>query len=94
MRLIGLNILQEFCEKHSDCKSWIENWIADVRAAKWRSLNDLKERYPSASILAKNIVIFNVKGNSYRLSVQVAVSMQIVAIKWIGTHAEYSRKNF
>lgn len=86
--------MQEFCEKHSDCKSWIENWIADVRAAKWRSLNDLKKRYPSASILAKNIVIFNVKGNSYRLSVQVAVSMQIVAIKWIGTHAEYSRKNF
>ncbi|MFI5420133.1 MAG: type II toxin-antitoxin system HigB family toxin [Nitrososphaerales archaeon] len=94
MRLIGLNVLQEFCEKHSDCKSWIENWIADVKAAKWTSLNDLKARYPSASILPQNVVIFNVKGNSYRLSVQVAVNVQIVAVKWIGTHSEYSRKNF
>ena len=94
MRLIGLQLLQEFCEKHPDCRPWIENWIADVKAAKWTSLNDLKDRYPSASILAKNFVIFNVKGNSYRLSVQVAVSAQVVAVKWIGTHSEYSRKNF
>ena len=94
MRLIGLSILHVFCEKHSDCRSWLENWIADVRASRWGSLNDLKERYPSASILAENVVIFNVRGNSYRLVVQVAVGMQIVSVKWVGTHAEYSRRKF
>ena len=94
MRLIGLNTLHDFCEKHADCRPWIESWIADVKPAKWKSLNDLKERYPSASILTEHVVIFNVKGNSYRMSVQVAIKVQIVAIKWIGTHAEYSRKIF
>ncbi len=86
--------MHKFCEKHPDCRSWIGNWIFDVSAVSWNSLNDLKERYPSASILAENIVIFNVKGNSYRLSVQIAVKTQIVVVKWIGTHAEYDSKKF
>jgi mRNA interferase HigB len=94
MRLIGKERLHKFCKKHSDCKRWIENWIADVTAANWGSLNNLKERYPSASILSENIVIFNVKGNSYRLSVQVAVKTQIVVVKWVGTHSEYDSKKF
>lgn len=94
MRLVGLKILHEFCKKHPDCRTWIESWISDVRASQWNSLNELKDRYPTASILANSIIIFNVKGNCYRMSVQVAVSMQIVAIKWIGTHSDYSRRSF
>lgn len=94
MRLIGKEILDKFCKKHPDCKLWIENWIVDVKAANWKSLNDLKERYPSASILAENIVIFNVKGNSHRLAVQIAMKTQIIAVKWIGTHSEYDHKTF
>lgn len=94
MRLIGKEKLYKFCRKHADCKLWIENWIADISAANWESINDLKERYPSASILPKNIIIFNVKGNNYRLSVQIAVKTRIVAIKWIGTHSEYDNKKF
>jgi len=94
MRLIGLSVLHEFCEKHAICRSWIENWIVDVRAAKWKSLNELKERYPSASLLPDNIVIFNVKGNGYRIVIQIAVNAQVVVIKWAGTHAEYSHKEF
>jgi mRNA interferase HigB len=94
MRLIGLNLLHAFCEKHTDCRSWVENWVADIKASQWDNLNDLKYRYPSASILTGGVAIFNVKGNNYRLVVQVAVATQIVLVKWIGTHAEYSRRNF
>ena len=94
MRLIGLSTLHAFCEKHSDCKSWVRNWIADVKTSKWESLNDLKTRYPSASILGGRIVIFNVKENSYRLATQVTMGVQVVAVKWTGTHAEYSRRTF
>lgn len=94
MRLIGLGVLHEFCLKHAECKSWIECWISDVKASTWSSLNDLKLRYPSASILPGNIVIFNVKGNGYRLVVQVAIRAQTIAVTWAGTHAEYSRRKF
>ncbi len=94
MRLIGKEKLHKFCKKHPDCKLWIESWIVDISTANWKSLNDLKERYPSASILPKNFIIFNVKGNSYRLSVQIAVNTGVVAIKWIGTHSEYDNKIF
>lgn len=94
MRLIGLSILHKFCEEHADCRSWIQNWIADIKASNWESLNELKERYPSASILPKNIIIFNVKGNSYRMAVQVTIRVKVVVIKWIGTHAEYSSREF
>jgi mRNA interferase HigB len=94
MRLIGTNKLDSISKKHPDCKSWINNWISDVKAAKWKSLNELKDRYPSASILPGNIVIFNVKGNAYRLVVQLAFNSQVVAVKWIGTHSEYDHKKF
>ncbi len=94
MRLIGKKLLHDFCKRHPDCKSWVANWVADAKAAKWASLNELKARYPSASILPDNTVIFNVRGNNYRLAVQVALKMQMLAVKWIGTHAEYSRKKF
>lgn len=94
MKLLGLGLLHSFCLKHSDCKSWVENWIADVKASQWMSLNDLKARYPSASILQNNVVIFNVRGNNHRLVVQIAIKAQIVVVKWVGTHAEYSRRKF
>lgn len=70
----------------------MQNWIVDVRASQWRTLHDIKERYPSASLLPNNVIIFNVKGNHFRLEVQVALQVGVVAIKWIGTHAEYTRR--
>lgn len=94
MRIFGLEKLHEFCEKYTDCRPWIQNWLADVRSSKWSTLNELKERYPTASILSNNVVIFNVKGNKYRMAVQVAINSQVIAVKWIGTHAEYSRRSF
>lgn len=93
MRIIGLSVLHDFSSKHADCRRWIENWVSDVRASQWSTTHDIKSRYASASFLANNIVIFNVRGNNYRLETQVAYRNGVVAIKWIGTHAEYSHRN-
>lgn len=93
MRVVGRSRLDAFCQRHSDARRWIENWLAEVEAASWRSPNEIKRRYSSVSFLAGNTVIFNVKGNDYRLEVTVAYKTAVVVVNWIGTHAEYGRRN-
>ena len=92
MRIIGLGILHSFCAKHADCRSWIANWISDAKGTHWKTTHDIKKRYPSASFLGDSIVIFNVRGNEYRLEVQVAFAVGVVAIKWVGSHSQYDRR--
>ena len=92
MTLIGSEKLYHFIYKHTDARNWIENWIADVQSANWQNPQDIKNRYSNASFLANNIVIFNVKGNSYRLQVQFAYKTKKVNVVWIGTHAEYNKR--
>ena len=92
MRIIGRDILHTFCRTHADARGWVENWIADTQATPWQTPRDIKDRYASASFLAGNRVIFNIKGNRYRMQVLVAYKTGIVIIQWIGTHAEYSKR--
>jgi mRNA interferase HigB len=92
MRLIGREKLDEFTKAHADARAWIENWIADVEAALWRTPQDIKSSYASASFLADRIVIFNVKGKRYRLEVQVAYNTGVVVVKWAGPHAKYTKR--
>jgi mRNA interferase HigB len=93
MRIIGLGLLHRFCADHADCRKWIDNWISDAKASTWRTSHDIKQRYQSASFLPEQTVIFNVRGNEYRLETRVAYGMGTVAILWIGTHAEYTRRH-
>jgi len=92
MLLTGRDKLHEFTSAHADARAWIENWIADVEAAQWRTPQDIKNVYSSASFLSGGIVIFNVKGNRYRLEVRVAFNTGIVITRWAGTHAEYNKR--
>lgn len=93
MKLVGRNRLDEFCAKHSDARTWIENWVADVEAAEWATPHQLKAKYPSASLLGGGRTVFNVRGNSYRLEVIVAYGTSTVVMLWAGTHAEYDERN-
>lgn len=93
MKVVGRNRLQSFCDKHADARKWVENWLSEVEASSWETSNDIKMQYASASFLAKNTVIFNVKGNDYRMEVTVAYSTGVVSIRWIGTHAAYDKRN-
>ena len=92
MRIAGREKLDDFVRAHADTRAWIENWIADTEKALWRTSRDIKSSYASASFLAGNVVIFNVKGNHYRLEVLVAYNTGVVVIRWAGTHAQYTKR--
>lgn len=91
MRVIGLDKIDEFIRKHADTEHWLKAWLAEARSGEWRTPSDIKSRYKSASIRDENRVIFNVRGNNYRMEVQVSYKNKIIIIKRLGTHAEYNR---
>src|SRR2546423_64301 len=91
MQIVGLDKLDEFAGKHADARPWIDNWIADAKLVTWRTPQDIKNRYASARLLANNVVIFNIKGNRYRLEVLLAYKTGTVVIRQVSTHAEYSK---
>jgi len=94
MNVISRKKIDQFTKKHSDSKQQLLSWYRETCHAEWNSPQDIKNRYRSADFLKDNIVIFNIKGNSYRLVVKVAYKTKTVFIKWIGTHAEYSKVSF
>ena len=94
MKLFGKSRLTAFIQGYPDAKSWIEAWIAEVEYVSWRTPQDIKNRYGSASFLANNVVIFNVKGNAYRLAVQFAYKTGNATALKVGTHAEYDTWKF
>jgi mRNA interferase HigB len=93
VRIAGRERLELFCGKHADARPWIEHWLADVGSAAWRTPRDVRERYSSASFLPGGLVIFNVKGNAYRLEIAVAYRTGVVSVQWAGTHREYDKRN-
>ena len=93
MKVIGTKKIDEFIRKHADSAGWLQAWLAEANSFDWQSPNDVKLRYSSASILDDNRVIFNVSGNKYRMEVQIAYKNKAIAIKRLGTHAEYDRWN-
>ena len=93
MQVVGLRDLQKLKNRHADVKAQVDAWLSEVEIAKWDSPQDIKLRYPSASILSDNQVVFNLKGNNYRVLVKIDYKRQTILVKKAGTHAEYSRWN-
>lgn len=91
MRVIAKKILREFWKKHPDCEQQLKAWYSEAIDAKWRGTREIKKDYPTASFLEGNRVIFNIKGNHYRLIVRINYDYQMVWIRFIGTHAQYDR---
>jgi mRNA interferase HigB len=91
MQLLGLIKLDAFKKSHADSRGPLDAWQAEVQAAQWSGPQDVKNRYPSASFLADNRVIFNIKGNTYRLVVKARYQNGIMLIEWVGTHADYDK---
>ncbi len=95
MRIIARRALREFVDGlagHKDqpaVKGALDAWFAEVSKATWASAADIKRRYATASIVSAERIVFNIKGNSYRLVVAVDFEKAIVWIKWIGTHKAY-----
>ena len=91
MKVVGITKLDEFADKHGDVRGQLASWLKEAEKAEWHTTADIKARYASASFFADNHVVFNLKGNKYRLEVLVSYRNQIVLINRIGTHAEYSK---
>jgi mRNA interferase HigB len=89
MRIVAVSHLRAFWEKNPDAEQPLKSWLDEVKKAAWEQPADIKRQYRSASILKNRRVVFNIKGNDYRLVVSVAYRYQAVYVKFAGTHAEY-----
>lgn len=91
MRVISRKTLRDFWKRHADAEQPLRAWFHEARNAHWTSFADIKARYSSADALSGNCVVFNIKGNRYRLIVHLHYNTGIAFIRFIGTHAEYDK---
>jgi mRNA interferase HigB len=97
MRVIARRTLREFVARRAGykdqpaLKAALDAWFYEVRKANWRTTAEIKRRYVTASIVSAERIVFNIKGNSYRLVAAVDFEKSIVWIKWLGTHRDYDR---
>ena len=97
MIVIGTDVVENYFAYHAGhrgikaARSQYDAWLETVVRAEWRNPEDIKASYPKASILKASRVVFNIKGNDYRLIARVQYQAGVLAIRFFGTHAEYDR---
>lgn len=91
MKLINKQQLEDFKRKYPDAEGRIKSWETEVEAAEWKTPHDAKSRYPKASLIGAQQVVFNICGNKYRLLVKIAYKIGVVFIEKVGTHKEYDK---
>jgi mRNA interferase HigB len=89
VRIFNRSTVRAFGDKHVDARSALSAWFAELERASWTGPEDVERRYASASFLKGDRIVFNVKGNTYRVVVAVRYEFHAVYIRFIGTHAEY-----
>ena len=90
-RIFSKGTLRNYWEKHADCEQYLKTWYGTAMNADWKSPNDVKKTYSSASILKGGRIVFNIKGNYYRLVTRINFEKQWMFIRFIGTHTEYDK---
>ena len=91
MRIVAKRALREFWKRYPDAEEPLLAWYREVEAEDWDTPAKVKAKYRNASVVGDNRVVFNIKGNDYRLVVAMRYDKQIMFIRFIGTHAEYDR---
>jgi len=91
LRVIAKKTLRDFWSKYPDCEQQLKAWYQEAEDANWKGPTDIKRDYPSASIIGDNRIIFNIKGNHYRLIVRINYNYGMVWIRFIGTHKQYDK---
>jgi mRNA interferase HigB len=91
MRIIALGVLREFWTNHHAAEVPLRSWYAEASRADWRSPANIQSAYRNASFIANNRVVFNIKGNDYRLVVAVHCNRGMMYVRFVGTHREYDR---
>ncbi|MDR0873629.1 MAG: type II toxin-antitoxin system HigB family toxin [Prevotellaceae bacterium] len=92
-RILAKSTLKEYWETHPDSEQYLKTWYDTAMNADWRTPADVKQTYANASILKNSRIVFNIKGNSYRLIAKFNFEKQWIFIRFIGTHAEYDSIN-
>jgi mRNA interferase HigB len=93
MHVISRRILREFSQSHGDCSQALNDWYRVASKANWNNLNDVQQTYKSAESVG-NFTVFNIKGNHYRLIVDIIYLTQRIYIKAILTHAQYDKEGW
>jgi mRNA interferase HigB len=93
VRVIAKKILRDFWIKHNDCESQLKSWYYEANKANWKTPTAIKKEFPTASFLQDNRVVFNIKGNDYRLIVRINYDYGLIWIRFIGTHTQYDKIN-
>jgi mRNA interferase HigB len=93
MRIIKERTLIDYCKlaKYKPAEESLKAWIYETRYSTWNNANELKAKYTNASIISSKRVVFNIKGNDYRLIVDIEYKLKIVFIVWFGTHSDYNK---
>ena len=89
MGAIAVSTLREFWETYPDAEQPLKAWLEEVHGAQWQQPADIQAQFGSASTLKGRRVVFNIKGNDFRIIVAVAYKFQALCIKFVGTHAQY-----
>ncbi len=93
MHAVSVKRLRHFWEGHADAQAALRAWYQEAKRASWKSFADIKQRHRSADCLPGNRVVFDIKGNTYRLVVRVHYNAGRIFVRFIGTHAEYDGIN-
>ena len=93
MGIIAFRTLREFWEKpeYADSEASLRSWYHDAKNSDWKNSNDLKQQYRNASVVGNDRVVFNIKGNTYRLIVSIDYEFQVFFVRFIGTHKQYDK---
>jgi mRNA interferase HigB len=91
MRIIALKTLRFFWEQHPDARQALQSWYRDTKRATWTTPADIRTVYRNASVVGNKRVVFNIRGNQYRLVVAINYAHGIVYIRFIGSHQDYDK---
>ena len=91
MRVSAKRVLRDFWLKHPVVEQQMKSWHKEMVGAAWSSPVHIKNKYPSASILDNQRVVFNIKGNHYRIVIRINYQFKIIWIRFVGTHSEYDQ---
>jgi len=89
MKVLGRERIVDFYTREPKAQSGLSSWLFEAESAEWKTPQDIKNRYRSASFLAGNRIVFNIGGNKYRLLVKVSYKNQVMLVERVGTHSEY-----
>jgi len=93
MKIVSVKILKDFWQQHPDSEQHLKAWVDEAKHAVWLQPADIKDKYHNASVLKNRRIVFNIKGNHYRLIVAIAYKFGAVYVKFIGTHLQYDLIN-